>query len=110
MRLQSYWIYTTLSGLPAILIQPPQLLQVSHALQYIVLFIVIKRLQKQCIIINFLTQWIISCAFFAALVSSLSTDGYQMVVGGSQSKLIPDMTLTNIQVSNLQNQAVFVTH
>ncbi|KAK4322279.1 hypothetical protein Pmani_006977 [Petrolisthes manimaculis] len=33
----------------------------------------------------------------AALVSSLSTDGYQMVVGGSQSKLIPDMTLTNIQ-------------
>lgn len=67
-----------------------------------ILFIVIKEsLQKQCIISNFLTQWTVSCASFAALVSSLSTDGYQMVVGGSQSKLIPDMTLTNIQVSSL---------
>ncbi|XP_045114699.1 nicalin-like [Portunus trituberculatus] len=33
----------------------------------------------------------------AALMSSLSTDGYQIVVGGSQSKLVPDMTIANIQ-------------
>ncbi|XP_063889266.1 BOS complex subunit NCLN-like [Scylla paramamosain] len=30
-------------------------------------------------------------------MSSLSTDGYQIVVGGSQSKLVPDMTIANIQ-------------
>lgn len=33
----------------------------------------------------------------AALMSSLSTDGYQMVVGGSQSKLMADMTIANVQ-------------
>ncbi|XP_069951934.1 BOS complex subunit NCLN isoform X2 [Cherax quadricarinatus] len=33
----------------------------------------------------------------AAMMSSLSTDGYQIVVGGSQSKLMADMTIANVQ-------------
>ncbi|XP_045595457.2 BOS complex subunit NCLN isoform X1 [Procambarus clarkii] len=33
----------------------------------------------------------------AAMMSSLSTDGYQIVVGGSQSKLLADMTIANVQ-------------
>ncbi|XP_064078098.1 BOS complex subunit ncln-like [Macrobrachium nipponense] len=33
----------------------------------------------------------------AAMMSSLSSDGYQIVVGGSQSKLITDMSIANVQ-------------
>ncbi|XP_042864610.1 nicalin-1-like [Penaeus japonicus] len=33
----------------------------------------------------------------AALLRSLSSDGYQIVVGGSQSKLMSDMSIANIQ-------------
>ncbi|KAG0728028.1 Nicalin [Chionoecetes opilio] len=33
----------------------------------------------------------------AAMMGSLSTDGYQIVVAGSQSKLVADMTVANIQ-------------
>ncbi|KAK7081998.1 hypothetical protein SK128_007587 [Halocaridina rubra] len=33
----------------------------------------------------------------AALLSSLSSDGYQIVVGGSQSKQISDMSIANVQ-------------
>ena len=33
-------------------------------------------------------------------MSSLSTDGYQIVVGGSQSKVVSDMTIANIQVGS----------
>lgn len=38
-------------------------------------------------------------ACFSALLRSLSSDGYQIVVGGSQSKLMSDMSVANIQVS-----------
>lgn len=43
--------------------------------------------------------YFINLLFFSALLRSLSSDGYQIVVGGSQSKLMSDMSIANIQVS-----------
>ena len=50
--------------------------------------------------------------YFTAMFNSLSSDGYQIVVGGNQAKAISDMTIANIQVkitfSDIAHSIIFI--